>query len=67
MVTETQKLTDKSQPGWRFHLGLVMFVVGFASPLLIPLVTASGLPTRWKAIISGALAVGICEVFSIAG
>jgi len=66
MVTETQKLSEKSQPGWRFHLGLAIFVVGFASPLLIPLVTASDLPTHWKAIISGALAVGIPEVFSIA-
>lgn len=66
MATETQKTTEKSQPGWNFHLGLTIFVVGFASPLLIPLVTVSDLPTRWKAIISGALAVGIPEVFSIA-
>jgi hypothetical protein len=66
MVTETQKLPEKSQPGWRFHLGLSIFVVGFASPLLIPLVTSSDLPAKWKAIISGALAVGIPEVFSIA-
>jgi hypothetical protein len=66
MVTETSKLTEKFQAGWSLHLGLTIFVVGFASPLLIPLVTASDLPTRWKAIISGALAVGIPEVFSIA-
>ena len=51
--------------GWRFHLGLVILITGFLSPLLIPLVTASRLSTQWKTIISGALAVGIPEVFSI--
>ena len=51
---------------WRFRLGVVIFVTGFASPLLIPVVTASGLSTQWKTILSGALAVGIPEVFSIA-
>jgi hypothetical protein len=57
--------SENQAVGWRFRLGLVIFVVGFASPLLIPLVTASGLPSQWKAIVSGALAVGIPEVFSI--
>jgi hypothetical protein len=51
---------------WRLRLGLVVFVIGFLSPLLIPLVTTSELPTKWKALISGALAVGIPELFSIA-
>jgi len=50
---------------WRFRLGLTIFMVGFASPLLIPLVTALDLTTQWKTIISGALAVGIPELFSI--
>ena len=57
---------EKPATRWRFQLGLTVFVVGFASPLLIPLVTASGLATKWKTILSGALAVGIPEVFSIA-
>ena len=52
--------------GWRFRLGVAIFVIGFASPLLIPLVTGSDLATQWKTILSGALAVGIPEVFSIA-
>lgn len=65
MSEDTQNAVEKPAAGWRFRLGLVIFVVGFASPLLIPLVTASGLGTKWKAIISGALAVGIPEVFSI--
>jgi len=49
----------------RFRLGATIFIIGFCSPLLIPLVTASDLPTTWKATISGALAIGIPELFSI--
>jgi hypothetical protein len=56
---------EQQPTGWRFHLGLTILVIGFLSPLCIPLVTASGLPAQWKAVISGALAVGIPEVFSI--
>jgi len=58
--------TESAQTRWRLRLGLIFFVIGFLSPLLIPLVTASELPTKWKALISGALAVGIPELFSIA-
>ena len=49
----------------RFHLGATIFIIGFCSPLLIPLVTATDLPMKWKATISGALALGIPELFSI--
>lgn len=65
MKEKPQAAYAHSQSGWRLRLGLVIFIIGFASPLLIPLVTASGLSTQWKTIISGALAVGIPEVFSI--
>jgi hypothetical protein len=57
--------TDQPKAGWRFRLGLTILIVGWLSPLLIPLVTASSLATRWKAIISGLLAVGIPEVFTV--
>ncbi len=62
IITET----EPSQTRWRLHLGLSVFVIGFLSPLLIPLVTATELPAKWKAVISGFLAVGIPELFSIA-
>jgi len=65
MKEKPQAAYAHSQSGWRLRLGLVIFIIGFASPLLIPLVTASGLSTQWKTIISGALALGIPEVFSI--
>ena len=65
MVEVTTSKTEPLRAGWRFKLGLVVLIVGFLSPLSIPLVTASDLPTQWKAVISGALAVGIPEVFTI--
>lgn len=64
-MTQKTEAAEQQPPRWRFHLGLIIFVIGFISPLLIPLVTASELPSQWKAVISGALAVGIPEVFSI--
>ena len=51
--------------GWRFPLGLIVLVMGWLSPIAIPVVTATDLPVRWKTIISGMLAVGIPEVFTI--
>jgi hypothetical protein len=65
MTEESSVAMGKPAAGWRFRLGVVIFVVGFASPLLIPLVTASGLAMKWKTILSGALAVGIPEVFGL--
>jgi len=64
-MTQKKDTPEQQPPGWRLRLGPTIFVIGFISPLFIPLVTASGLPTQWKAVISGALAVGIPEVFSI--
>ncbi|MEJ2286212.1 MAG: transporter suffix domain-containing protein [Desulfobacterales bacterium] len=61
VITET----DPNQTSWRLRLGLIVFVVGFLSPLLIPIVTASELPTKWKTVISTGLAVGIPELFSV--
>jgi hypothetical protein len=49
----------------RFRLGATIFIIGFCSPLLIPLVTATDLPIKWKATLSGALALGIPELFSV--
>jgi hypothetical protein len=66
MVTATATETEQPRAGWRFRLGLIILVVGWLSPLCIPLITATELPTRWKTIISGALAVGIPEVFTVA-
>jgi len=66
MVKATEPKTDQPKAGWRFRLGLTILVVGWLSPLLIPLVTRTALAAEWKAIISGLLAVGIPEVLTVA-
>lgn len=52
--------------GWRFPVGVTIFVLGFAAPLAIPLVVASELPAAWKTVLSGALALGVPEVMMVA-
>ena len=66
MIKTTAMKPGQPRPGWRFRIGLIVLVVGWLSPLSIPLITATDLPTRWKTIISGLLAVGIPEVFTVA-
>ena len=58
--------TEHPRAGLRFRLGLTILIVGWLSPLLIPFVTRTSLATEWKTIISGLLAVGIPEVFTVA-
>ena len=66
MVKSTATKIDQPKAGWRFRLGLIILVVGWLSPLLIPVITRTSLATEWKTIISGLLAVGIPEVFTVA-
>jgi len=56
---------DSVQSSFRFRAGVIVFVASWCSPILIPLVAASGLSAHWKTIISGALAVGIPEIGTI--
>jgi hypothetical protein len=56
---------DPVHPDWRFRIGVIVFVVSWCSPLLIPLVTTSNLSAQWKTLLSGALAVGIPEIGTI--
>jgi len=52
-------------PGWRFGVGLALFVISLLTPLGIPLVALLSLPLAWKAAISGLLMVGLPEVFAL--
>jgi hypothetical protein len=52
--------------GHRFAIGVGLFVLGFAAPAFIPIVTASHLSSGWKAGISGFLALGLPEIMMIA-
>ncbi|MFC1798369.1 transporter suffix domain-containing protein [Thermodesulfobacteriota bacterium] len=64
MKTQKQSEQQTGLP-WRLKLGIAVFIVGFLSPLLIPVVKSIEIPTAWKVTISGALAVGVPEIFAI--
>lgn len=49
----------------RLILGGTVFIVGFLSPLLIPLVVASGLSDAWKSLLSAILLVGLPEIMML--
>ncbi|MGD8264263.1 MAG: hypothetical protein PVJ22_18010 [Desulfobacterales bacterium] len=66
MTQTAASKTEQPQTGWRFRLGLTILIVGWFSPLFIPVITRTSLATEWKTIISGLLAVGIPEVFTVA-
>jgi hypothetical protein len=66
MMEQKAMTTEQPRAGWRFRLGLTILIVGCLSPLLIPVVTRTSLATEWKTIISGLLAVGIPELFTVA-
>ena len=65
MMEQKAMTTEQPRAGWRFRLGLTILIVGCLSPLLIPVVTRTSLATELKTIISGLLAVGIPEVFTL--
>lgn len=59
-------MTDNQQiSNGRLRLGVIILVVGFLSPLLIPLVTKTGWSVGLKATVSGLLAFGIPEIFML--
>lgn len=49
----------------KLYGGATILIIGFMSPLLIPLVTLSNLSTGVKATLSGLLAFGIPELFML--
>ena len=51
----------------RLTVGGAIFVAAFMAPLLIPVVAASSLPAIWKALLGGALALGIPELGMLVG
>jgi hypothetical protein len=55
----------KAPPKSRLILGGIVFISGFLSPLLIPVVISMDLSTGLTSIISGILALGIPEVFMV--
>ncbi len=64
-MVEKSNETEKPPPEGKLVTAGIIFIVGFLSPLLIPIVTSSDLSTGWKATLSGLLALGIPELFMI--
>jgi hypothetical protein len=58
---ENKSNTSKS----RLTIGMIILIVGFISPVLIPFVAKSSLSIGFKTAISGLLAFGIPEVFML--
>jgi hypothetical protein len=65
-MSEEKPKDDQIRPGWRFYSGVMLFILGFLSPLFIPLVTATALPAGWKTALSGLLMLGIPELLWVA-
>ena len=56
---------QEMKDGLRLRLGIIILVVSFFCPILIPLVANSNLDTEWKTVLSGLLAFGIPELGTI--
>ena len=52
-------------PRYKLIIGTAIFITGFMMPLLIPVVTTSGLSVEWKTGLSGFLAIGAPEIFML--
>jgi len=66
VMADKKPTGGQTRPGWRFCGGIMLFVLGLLSPLFIPLVTATALPTGWKTALSGLLMLGIPELLWVA-
>ena len=64
-MVEKNKVEIVVPPKGRLIWGGIVFVSGFLSPLLIPLVIASDLTPGFKSLVSGLLALGIPELFML--
>ena len=58
-------MNSKKPPTKRLWSGIAILVIGFLSPLLIPVVLETELSTGAKSVISGLLAFGIPEIFMV--
>jgi hypothetical protein len=64
-VSESSGGGSSSRLSKRFVIGGIVFVGGFLSPALIPVVLALGLPVAWKTALAGGLAFGIPELAAV--
>jgi hypothetical protein len=65
MSQESQNIPQKPA-GWRMAIAIVLIGTSLGAPVLIPLITGSGLSTEVKTLVSGLLVVGIPQLLMIA-
>ena len=61
-TTTNSEVASISLPKGRLYAGGAIFIGGFLSPLLVPLITMLPLSDGWKTAISGLLLVGVPEL-----
>ncbi len=61
-TTDTATSQAQAPPRARLIAGGIVFIAGFAAPVLAPVVAASALSAEWKTALSGLLIVGIPEL-----
>jgi hypothetical protein len=65
-MTQTQNTKrynlEKKPFSKQFIIGSIVFVMGFLSPLLLPLVLMLPLPAAWKTVLAAGLTFGIPEI-----
>jgi len=64
-MTDTKTTNPQEVSKARLVSGAFILVIGFMSPLLIPLVTDTDWPVGVKSVVAGLLAFGIPEVFML--
>ncbi len=64
-MEKKEELKNPKRSKTKLTIGVVVLLLGFFSPLLIPLVVTSNWSTATKSIISGLLAFGIPELFML--
>jgi len=65
MVDTKVKNNTTKPPTRKLIIGTVIFVIGFASPAIIPWILSTDWPDGLKAVLSGLFAFGIPELFMI--
>jgi len=64
-MSESKTIEAVRPPLRKLIIGTIIFVFGFASPVLIPWVLSTNWPDGLKAVLSGLLAFGLPELFMV--
>ena len=66
MMSEIKPQEEKNEYGWRFRLGVLLFILGLIFPILIPLALMVEMSAGMKTAVTGLMAVGLPELIWIA-